>query len=259
MWGMRKMFLLVACGLFGFTLAEETASDAATTNRVAELPSILVVASPVTQEEQVSKDGVETVSISREQLDNLNAQDLQTALRQVPGVAVSRYSAIGSYGGAQGGSIYIRGLGTARPGGEVRTYTDGAPRESGVWGHPLMDAMPIDFAQALSVQKNPHPGDHAGTFGAVDVETKRRREQGQEGEVVHAFRRRAFHLARKLHQPALRILPRLPDGRHSLVHRLQVQVLTRVRATDPYRAKTVPQSKGGQTPARLSSCPASWK
>ena len=163
--------------------AVRTAPLAAATNDVAELPSVVVTASPISQAERVSKDGAETVLVSREQLARLNAQDMQTALRQVPGVTISRYSPIGSYGGAQGGSVYIRGMGTARPGGEVRLYTDGAPRESGMWGHPLMDAMPIDFAEAISVQKSPHPARYADTFGAVDVTTRRRREPGHEAEV----------------------------------------------------------------------------
>ena len=104
-----------------------------------------------TQEERVEKDGTEIVTLSRGQLGELNAQDLQTALRQVPGVTISRYSPIGSYGGAQGGSVYIRGQGAARPGGEIRMYTDGVPRESGVWGHPLMDSVPADFADSAQV------------------------------------------------------------------------------------------------------------
>ena len=154
-----------------------------------ELQEIEVVASPITQTENVSRDGVESATISRSQLALLNAQDVQTALRQVPGVSISRYSAIGSYGGAQGGSVYIRGVGTARPGGEVRMYSDGAPRESGVWGHPLMDSLPIDFADSITVQKNPHPGERAGTFGAVEVESLRRREDGYEGDVNLAYGR----------------------------------------------------------------------
>ena len=154
-----------------------------------ELQEIEVVASPITQTENMSRDGVESATISRSQLALLNAQDVQTALRQVPGVSISRYSAIGSYGGAQGGSVYIRGVGTARPGGEVRMYSDGAPRESGVWGHPLMDSLPIDFADSITVQKNPHPGERAGTFGAVEVESLRRREDGYEGDVNLAYGR----------------------------------------------------------------------
>ena len=156
---------------------------AAETNSVAALPTVTVTATPITQDESVAKDGADSVTVSREQLSRLNAQDLQTALRQVPGVTVSRYAPIGSYGGAQGGSVYLRGMGTARPGGEVRMYTDGVPRGSGMWGHPLMDSMPIDFAEAVTVQKSPHPARYSDTFGAIDVETSRRREQGYEGTV----------------------------------------------------------------------------
>ena len=155
----------------------------AETNAVLALPVLAITASPVTQMEPVSKDGAERVVVARDQLAVLNAQDVQTALRQVPGVTISRYSPIGSYGGAQGGSVYVRGLGTARPGGEVRLYTDGAPRESGMWSHPLMDAMPIDFAESISVQKSPHPARYSDTFAAIDVETRRRRTQGHEGEL----------------------------------------------------------------------------
>jgi len=150
---------------------------------VRELPTVTVVSGPVAQEETVSGDGADSVTVSRDQLSELNARDLQTALRQIPGVTISRYGPVGSYGGGPGGSVYIRGMGTARPGGEVRMYTDGAPRGSGMWSHPLMDSMPIDFAESVMVQKSPHSARYSDTFGAVDVETRRRREQGYEGEL----------------------------------------------------------------------------
>lgn len=159
------------------SLAAETTADV-------ELPSVKVTASPITQAERIAKDGAESVVLSREQLALLNAQDLQTALRQVPGLTISRYAPIGSYGGAQGGSVYIRGFGTARPGGEIRMYTDGVPRESGMWSHPLMDSMPIDFAATIAVQKSPHPARYSGTFGAVDVATRRSSLPGWEGEAA---------------------------------------------------------------------------
>lgn len=174
-----------ATALFALPLAAVQAA----TNVIAELPTVTVVATPITQEEAVAEDGADTTTLSRSQLAQLNAQDLQTALRQVPGVTISRYAPIGSYGGAQGGSVYIRGMGTARPGGEVRMYTDGVPRGSGMWSHPLMDSMPIDFAESISVQKSPHPARYSDTFGAVDIETRRRREQGYEGEVDLAYGR----------------------------------------------------------------------
>ena len=172
------LFPLIAGALAGWAVDEPS------TNL-----TVTVTATPIVQSESVSRTGAETAIVTRHQLAKLNAQDLQTALRQIPGVAISRYAPIGSYGGAQGGSVYIRGLGTGRPGGEIRTYTDGAPRESGVWGHPLMDAMPVDFADAITVHKNPQPQSFPGTFGAVDVETRRRRTEGCEGEIDTAYGR----------------------------------------------------------------------
>lgn len=151
--------------------------------------AVVVTATPITHEETVAKDGAEIVTVGRRQLAALNAQDLQTALRQVPGVTISRYAPVGSYGGGQGGSVYVRGVGTGRPGGEVRTYVDGAPRESGVWGHPLMDAVPVDFAESVAVHKNPQPGRYPGTFAAVDVATRRRETPGEEAEVDLAYGR----------------------------------------------------------------------
>ena len=154
-----------------------------------ELPRVEVVATPILQEERILKNGAEVCVLTRSQLENINAQDLPTALRQVPGVTISRYSAIGGYGGGQGGSIFIRGLGVSRPGGELRVYSDGAPRESGVWSHPLMDANPVDFAEAVRVVKVAHPGLVAGAFAAVETETRRRACEGCEAEANLAYGR----------------------------------------------------------------------
>ncbi|MFO7936159.1 MAG: TonB-dependent receptor plug domain-containing protein [Kiritimatiellia bacterium] len=157
-------------------------------NRTADI-RIEVSASPITDTEKVEKDGADSVIIGHEQMEDMSATDLPTALRQVPGVTISRYSPVGAYGGAQGGSVYIRGAGTARPGGEIKVYTDGVPRESGVWSHPLMDIAPIDFAERITIAKNPQPQNYPGTFGAVNIETKRRYKEGREGELDLAYGR----------------------------------------------------------------------
>jgi len=169
------------------TTASNTVSQAAS-NTVAET-RIEVIASPITDSERVSKDGADSVVVGRQQIERLNAQDLPTALRQVPGVTISRFSPVGAYGGAEGGSVYIRGAGTARPGSEITIYSDGVPREAGVFAHPLMDIVPIDFADSVTVAKNPQPQNYAGTFGAVEVETRRRYEEGHEGELNVAYGR----------------------------------------------------------------------
>ncbi|MFA7172532.1 MAG: TonB-dependent receptor plug domain-containing protein [Kiritimatiellia bacterium] len=182
-------FCLAAWAGVAQTASNVLAATEGTTSNIVVLARVLVTASPITDSERVGKDGANSVVVSRQQIKRLSATDLPTALRQVPGVSISRYSPVGAYGGGQGGSVYIRGAGTARPGGEIKIYTDGVPRESGVWSHPLMDIAPIDFAERVTVAKNPQPQNYPGTFGAVNIETKRRHTQGHEGELDLAYGR----------------------------------------------------------------------
>jgi outer membrane cobalamin receptor len=183
------LWMTAATAFFGVEAEQPVAiqrkdSKEAKTNIVIE-----VTASPITQEERIEKDGADQVVVGRAQIARLSAMDLQTALRQVPGVSISRYSPVGSYGGGQGGSVYVRGLGTARPGSELRIYQDGVPRESGVWGHPLMDSVPIDFAEQITVNKNPRPQAYPDTFAAIDMDTLRRYTPGYETELNLAYGR----------------------------------------------------------------------
>lgn len=184
----NPLFAVLGTGLLSAT-AQTTTNSADAARAPASEIEVEVIASPITQFEETTLDGANRAVVGRDQLDRLSATDLPTALRQVPGVSISRYSPVGAYGGAQGGSVYIRGAGTARPGGEVRIYSDGVPRESGVWSHPLMDIVPIDFAERITVAKNPQPQHYAGTFGAVDVETRRRQTEGHEAELSTAYGR----------------------------------------------------------------------
>lgn len=174
---------LFAVSLFAAADTLNTSSNATPETR------IVITASPITQFEQTAKDGANSAVIGRDQLGRLSATDLPTALRQVPGMTVSRYSPVGAYGGAQGGSVYVRGAGTARPGSEIKIYTAGVPRESGVWSHPLMDIAPIDFADSVTVAKNPQPQNYPGTFGAVDISLRQRAEEGHEAELNVAYGR----------------------------------------------------------------------
>ena len=112
---------------------------------------VSVVGSPVAQAEYATADGAEVVDLAPAQLGRLTAQDLPTALRHVPGVAVSRYSPIGAYGGAQGGSVYVRGTGESRPGGSLAVFQDGVPAMGSFFAHPLLDLNPIDFAESVQV------------------------------------------------------------------------------------------------------------
>ena len=140
----------------------------------------LVVAPPVIEGNQVNRLGSESTVVSEKQIEDLNAQDLPSALRMVPGVVISRFNPVGSFGGGEGGSIFIRGMGSSRPGAEIQTLIDGIPKFVSVWTHPLMDVLNVDIAQNIQVFKGAQPvlyGNMA-VGGAVDITTKRKTEDG---------------------------------------------------------------------------------
>lgn len=151
--------------------------------------SVTVVASPVAREERFEPDGAEVVTIGSDQTSRLSAQDLPTALRQVAGVSVSRYSPIGSYGGSQGGSVYVRGTGESRPGSSLSVFQDGVPVMGSFFNHPLLDLNPVDFAETIEVVKGPRPRSVPNAFTAVSMETWRQREEGCSGETDIAYGR----------------------------------------------------------------------
>jgi iron complex outermembrane receptor protein len=150
-------------------------------------PDITVVGSPIIEENETRYGSLMTI-VGEQQIDDLNAFDLPSALRRTPGVVVSRFNPVGSFGGGQGGSIYIHGHGTGRPGAEIATLFDGVPRFSGVWTHPLMDMIPIEVADHLEVFKGAQPvllGNMG--FAGVNLVPKRRQENGYFTSVDAAY------------------------------------------------------------------------
>ncbi|MCO1623330.1 TonB-dependent receptor [Pseudomonas putida] len=142
-----------------------------------ELPETTVVGTSVIDQNTVDSFGSLTTVVGQEQIRDLNALDLSSALRRTPGVVVSRFNPVGSFGGAEGGAVYIRGMGASRPGSEIKTYIDGVPFYMGVWGHPLLDLLPINAMQSISVYKGPQPQKFGNTFAAIDL-TPKVAEQG---------------------------------------------------------------------------------
>lgn len=139
------------------------------TNPVLRLDPVIVSASPIMAVENPGRYGGTVSRVDAVQIESMGAIDLPTALRRVPGVSISRFNSLGAFGGADGGALYIRGQGAGRPGSEIMVYQDGAPREVGVWAHPLMDTTPIDFASRIDVFKGPQPATHGGTLGAIAI------------------------------------------------------------------------------------------
>lgn len=145
-----------------------------------KLEEWLVVAPPVIEGNQVNRFGSESTVVSEKQIQDLNAQDLPQALRMVPGVVISRFNPVGSFGGGEGGSIFIRGMGSSRPGAEIQTLIDGIPKFVSVWTHPLMDVLNVDIARDIQVYKGAQPVLYGNMAigGAVDITTKRQKEEG---------------------------------------------------------------------------------
>lgn len=143
------------------------------------MDGMVVVAPPVIEGNDVNRLGSQVTTVTEKQIEDLNAQDLPSALRQTPGVVVSHHNPIGSFGGGEGGAIFIRGMGVSRPGAEVQILVDGVPKFVSVWTHPLMDVLSVDIIDHMQVYKGAQPvlfGNMA--FAGVDITTKRQQQDG---------------------------------------------------------------------------------
>ncbi|MEE4357523.1 MAG: TonB-dependent receptor [Desulfococcaceae bacterium] len=163
--------------------AEESAQEKKDTLLLDE---ITVTASPVIEGKALDAFAGQKTVVSEEQIRDLNAQDIGTALRRTPGVNISRYNLIGSFGGGSGGAVFIRGMGSSRPGAEIKTLVDGIPMYMSVWNHPLLDLMSIDSAQSVEVYKSPQPHIFGNAFGVVNIVPRQMETQGyvSKGEIA---------------------------------------------------------------------------
>jgi iron complex outermembrane receptor protein len=166
--------LLAVCP--GFSLAQDgkTAQNPEVT-----LDEVKVVAPPIIEGNQVDRYAGQTTTVTKEQVSDMNAPDMTSALRRTPGVTMSRYNVIGSYGGAEGGGVFVRGMGTSRPGSELMTQVDGAPSYMGLWNHPLIDFLSVDPAYSIRIYKGAQPlSSFNNAFVALDVTPKRVEKEG---------------------------------------------------------------------------------
>jgi iron complex outermembrane receptor protein len=137
------------------------------------LPRVTVQASPVIEGNDVDRFGAMATTVTRQQISDLHAVDLASALRRTPGVTISRFNPVGSFGGDEGGAVYVRGLGASRPGSEIKTLVDGVPFYMATWNHPLLDLLPINGMAAIRVLKGPQPQHFGNAFAAVELTPKR--------------------------------------------------------------------------------------
>lgn len=147
------------------------------------MDTVTVTASPIIESNKVDAYSNFSTQVTDAQIKDLGALDLAAALRMTPGVQISRYNEVGSYSGAEGGNVYIRGLGASRPGSEIKTYLDGIPVYMGIWNHPMMDLLPLNGVSSVNVLKGPGNMSSGNNFASVNLETKRATQDGVQGEV----------------------------------------------------------------------------
>lgn len=145
------------------------------------LQPLEVTAKPVIEENHLDAFSSLSAVVTEDQLRDQNALDLASALRRTPGVQITRFNPVGSFGGNEGGGVFIRGMGVSRPGSEITTYIDGIPVYMGVWGHPLLDLLPINGMQSISVYKGPQPQINGNNFASINLTTKRPELDGLHG------------------------------------------------------------------------------
>ncbi len=166
------------------TESAEPQAEARTTFR----GTLTVEDSPIVGGSQLDLSGSLVTTVGEQQIEDLYAQDLTSALRRVPGVVISRYNPIGAFGGGDGGAFFIRGQGSGRPGAEIVMLTDGIPRFVGIWTHPLIDVANIDTVHSIDIYRSAQPviiGNMA--FGAVNMSTPRRTSVGSGGRFIGSF------------------------------------------------------------------------
>ena len=151
--------------------------------QTASLQDVVIIAKPIVEEMRLDGQSTTSSVVGEEQLKDLNAADLASALRRTPGVSIARYNPVGSFGGDQGGAVFIRGMGASRPGSEIKTYIDGVPFYMPVWNHPLLDMLPMNGMSSVTVNKSPQPHITGNNFASIHLETKRPVQEGVTGNV----------------------------------------------------------------------------
>lgn len=145
---------------------------------LAPIEERLAVTRPVIDATTADPFGATTTIVSAAQVEALNAVDLASALRRTPGVTISRFNPVGAFGGEAGGAVFVRGTGMSRPGSEIKAYVDDVPFYMGIWGHPLLDLLPVSGLDSVAVHKGPQPQAFGNAFAAIALSTRRARADG---------------------------------------------------------------------------------
>jgi iron complex outermembrane receptor protein len=129
-------------------------------------------ATPVT-----TRYGTQYNLATEEQIEEQNAYDFQSTLRDVPGVFFQSKNLIGSQ---TSHSLYIRGRGASHPSADFAINFDGAPRFGALFGQVLGDGIAVSTIGGVEVYKSPQPAFFGSGYALVNVLPKYLKEEGQE-------------------------------------------------------------------------------
>ncbi len=169
----RRRLAAACAGALALMAAQGQDAGEASLPEGLHLEDLTVVDRPVMEETRVSRYGGQTSVVGRDQLYGLDAYDLASALRRTPGVTISRYNPVGSFGGGNGGAVFVRGAGSSRPGAELQTLIDGVPVYNSVWNHPLLDLDAVGPVGEIQVIKGSQPWEFGNAFSAVNLVPRR--------------------------------------------------------------------------------------
>lgn len=132
---------------------------------------------------KTTKEGTQVNTITREQIDNQAAIDVNHALTMVPGV-LTRSSTM--MGGQTSHGIYVRGRGASHPSAEVAITFDGAPRMGALYGQTLFDGVSLGSVESISVLKSPQPSQFGSGYAALDMKARKMTQNGKAASLTFA-------------------------------------------------------------------------
>ncbi len=118
--------------------------------------------------------------VTEEQIKEQGSYDLQSTLRDVPGVMFQTKNLIGSQ---TSHSLYIRGRGASHPSSDIIIQFDGAPRFGALFGQVLGDGIAVSTIGGMEVYKSPQPSQFGSGYAMINILPKYMKTDGQEATI----------------------------------------------------------------------------
>lgn len=118
--------------------------------------------------------------VTEEQIKEQGSYDLQSTLRDVPGVMFQSKNLLGSQ---TSHSLYIRGRGASHPSPDIIVQFDGVPRFGGLFGQVMGDGIAVSTIGGMEVYKSPQPSQFGSGYAMVNILPKYMKKEGREAVV----------------------------------------------------------------------------